>query len=170
MHHIHSHIHWCKCSTHFDELNPARCCHFSDLCERPLLPTGRSRLREVDRSEDSSYKHQAPSILQSLAKYWSICQTNQKNEGRKEGNVLFNNVLNTFYLQLYGIRHMVKDHSDSEKGNLLLPHRVLLYAPSHRQNSTYHSLCYTRRGALAGMRNSSMGPPHERSIRRPIAP
>ena len=34
---------------------------------------------------------------------------------RKEGNVLFNDTLNTFYLQLYGIRHMVKDHSDSEK-------------------------------------------------------
>ena len=48
--------------------------------------------------------------------------------------------------------------------------RVLLYAPSHRQDNTYHSLCYTSRGALAGMRNSSMGPPHEGSIRRPIAP
>ena len=45
--------------------------------------------------------------------------------GRKEGNVLFNDALNTFYLWLYGIRHMVKDHSDSEKGNMLLPHRLL---------------------------------------------
>ena len=43
----------------------------------------------------------------------------------KEGNVLFNDTLNTFYLWLYGVRHMVKDHSDSEKGNLLLPHRLL---------------------------------------------
>ena len=66
----------------------------------------------------------------------------------------------------------VKDHSDSEKGNPLPPHRlllsinskVLLYALSHRQDSTYHSLCYTSRGALAGMKNSSMGPPHEGSI------
>ena len=48
--------------------------------------------------------------------------------------------------------------------------RVLLYAPSHRQDSTYHSLCYTSRGALAGMGNSLMGSPHEGSIRRPIAP
>ena len=48
--------------------------------------------------------------------------------------------------------------------------RVLLYAPSHRQDSTYHDLCYTSRGALAGTRNSSMGPAHEGSIRRPIAP
>ena len=30
-----------------------------------------------------------------------------------------------FILQLYGIRHMVKDHSDSEKGNPLPPHRLL---------------------------------------------
>ena len=35
--------------------------------------------------------------------------------------------------------------------------RVLLYAPSHRQESTHHGLCYTSRGALAGTRNSSMG-------------
>ena len=31
--------------------------------------------------------------------------------------------------------------------------RVLLYAPSHRQDNTYHGLCYTSRGALAGTRN-----------------
>ena len=43
----------------------------------------------------------------------------------KEGNVLFNDALNTFYLLLYGVGHMVKDHSDSEKGNLLLPHELL---------------------------------------------
>ena len=47
--------------------------------------------------------------------------------------------------------------------------RVLLYAPSQTGN-TYHSLCYTSRGALAGTRNSSIGPPHEGSIRRPTAP
>ena len=35
--------------------------------------------------------------------------------GRKEGNVLFNDALNTFYLRLYGVRHMVKDHSDSKR-------------------------------------------------------
>ena len=93
---------------------------------------------------------------------WYICQILCK-----EGDVLFNDTLNTFYLQLYSIRHMVKDHSDSKRGNLLPPHRllipiaarVLLYVLSHRQDNTYHILCYTRWGALAGMRNSSMGPP-----------
>ena len=44
---------------------------------------------------------------------------------RKEGNVLFNDALNTFDLRLYGLRHMVKDHSDSEKGNPLPPHGLL---------------------------------------------
>ena len=44
----------------------------------------------------------------------------------RERNVLFNDALNTFYLRLYGVRHMVKDNSDSEKGNPLPPHRLLL--------------------------------------------
>ena len=33
----------------------------------------------------------------------------------RERNVLFNDALNTFYLRLCGVRHMVKDHSDSER-------------------------------------------------------
>ena len=49
---------------------------------------------------------------------------------RKEGNVLFNDALTHFYLLLYGVRHMVKDHSDSEIGNPLLPH-VLLFPISN---------------------------------------
>ena len=44
------------------------------------------------------------------------------------------------------------------------------YRLTARQDNTYHDLCYTSRGALAGTRNSSMGPSHEGSIRRPIAP
>ena len=69
---------------------------------------------------------------------------------------------NRFPLSLPGARHMVKDHSDSERGNMGHPFqlaaRVLLYASFHRQdNST--AFCYTSCAALAGMRNSSMGPP-----------
>ena len=85
----------------------------------------------------------------------------------KEGNVLFNDTLNTFDLRLHGITHIVKDHSDSKREtrcchmgySFRLAARVLLYASSHRQDNTYHGLCYTSRGALAGTRNSSMGPP-----------
>ena len=54
---------------------------------------------------------------------------------------------------------MVKDDSDKEETCLhymgysfLLAASVLLYAPIHRQNNTYHGLCYTSSGALAGMR------------------
>ena len=55
--------------------------------------------------------------------------------------------------------------------SLQLAARVLLHASSHRQeDNTYHSLCYTSWRALAGTRNSYMGPLHEGSIRRPIAP
>ena len=62
---------------------------------------------------------------------------------------------------------MVEERSDSERGNLLchigyffrLAARVLLYASSHRQNNTYHGLCYTSCWALGGISNSSMGPP-----------
>ena len=46
-------------------------------------------------------------------------------EGRKEGNVLFNDALKIFYLRLYGVGHMVKDHTDCERGNPMLPHGLL---------------------------------------------
>ena len=50
---------------------------------------------------------------------WKNCFANDQRgnvrfalqEGKKEANVLFNDALNTFYLRLYGVRHMVKDHS-----------------------------------------------------------
>ena len=42
------------------------------------------------------------------------------------GNVLFNDAVNTFYLRLYGVGHMVKDHSDSESRNPLPPHGLLV--------------------------------------------
>ena len=82
-------------------------------------------------------------------------------ERRKEGNVLFNDALNTFYLRLYGVRHMLRTILIERKEtrcrhigySLRLAARVLLYAPSHRQGSTYHDLCYTSRGALVGKRS-----------------
>ena len=49
----------------------------------------------------------------------------QKKLSTRERNVLFNDALNTFHLRLYGVRHMVKDHSDRERGNSLPPHGLL---------------------------------------------
>ena len=90
-----------------------------------------------------------------------------KDAVRKEGHILFNDTLNTFYLRLYGVRYIISDHSERERGNPLSQHgllfpirsRGILYASIHRQDNNYHGLCYTSRGAQAGTKNSPMGPP-----------
>ena len=57
---------------------------------------------------------------------------------------------------------MVKDHSDSEKGNLLPPHGLLFLISSKGSficiipDRIAHT-SYTSSGVLAGTRNSSMG-------------
>ena len=79
----------------------------------------------------------------------------------------FNDALNTFiygymasHIWLRTILIVRKETRCRHIGySYRLTARVLLYAPSHRQDNTYHSLCYTSHGALAGMRNSSTGPP-----------
>ena len=83
---------------------------------------------------------------------WQMSTYSYLTCGRREGgNILFNDTLNTFYLRIYGVRHMVEEtrcrHIDY---SFWLAGMVLLYASSHRQDNTYHSLCYTSRGALAG--------------------
>ena len=42
--------------------------------------------------------------------------------------------------------------------------RVLLYAPSHRQDSTYHGLCYTSHGALAQWEQGTKWKPFKNKI------
>ena len=60
----------------------------------------------------------------SITKHlWDILDRRVRQ--RKEGNVVFNDALNTFYLRLYGVRHMVKNHSDSERENPLPPYGLL---------------------------------------------
>ena len=80
-----------------------------------------------------------------------------------EGNVLFNDTFNTFYLWLYSIGHMAKNHSDNDRGNqlpllhglfLLISSKGPFYMHCPAQDITY-SFCYTSCGAMAGMRNSS---------------
>ena len=61
---------------------------------------------------------------------------------------LFNDALNTFYLRLHGVA--------TSWVIIRLAAQDILYAPSHRQDNTYHGLYYTSRGALAGTRNSTM--------------
>ena len=74
------------------------------------------------------------------------------NKEEKEGNGLFNDALNTFYLRLYAFRHMIEDHSDSERKENRCRHigysfrltaRVLLYAPSHIYDSHFSQCSMT---------------------------
>ena len=87
-----------------------------------------------------------------------------EQRGRNPSAVQFNPFRASCYLGLYGVRHVVKDQSDSERGNLLPPNELLFPISSKGsficiQDNTYHGLCYTSRVALAGTRNRSMGPP-----------
>ena len=59
----------------------------------------------LERWSSESFRQQTNNVAQ-----W--CKVTMNQEGRKEGSVLFNDALNTFYLRLYGVRLMVKDHSD----------------------------------------------------------
>ena len=59
----------------------------------------------------------------------------------QEGKVLFNDALNTFYLQLYVVGHMVNDHSDSERGNPLPPHGLLY--PNNSKGSFIYTIAQT---------------------------
>ena len=91
----------------------------------------------------------------------------------QEGNVLFNDELNTFYLWLYGVRHMVKDHSDSERGNPLTPHGLLFSI--NRRGSFICTIPQTGYHVTPVMehwleRDIAQWVHHEGLIRRPIAP
>ena len=94
----------------------------------------------------------------------------------KEGNVSFNNTRNAFYLRLCGVRHMVKDHSDSERGNLLL-HRLLFPISSKGSficiipDRITHTMAFVTPVVEHWLeREIAQWVHHERSIRRPIAP
>ena len=176
------------------------------LCSRIVSPwirswlwkwaAARSLLQGTWRSQWWRHRLNISPLPLSRGIEWScFCPVSGTGIGRKEGNVLFNDALNTFYLRLYmeGSKEMfyLTTHSthfiygymasDIWLRTILIAReetrcchigysfrlaaRVLLYAPTQRQDSTYHSLCYTSREALAGMKNSSMGSPHKGSIR-----
>ena len=73
---------------------------------------------------------------------------------RKEGNVLFNDALNTFYLRLYGVIHTVKDDLDSERGNPLPPLNGLLFSIRSGQvrseclTCTFRASCCSTRSSI----------------------
>ena len=106
------------------------------------------------------------------AQWW--CQTDVQSEFNSlqrdsfflikiflERHVLFNDALNTFHLQVYGVRHMVKNHSYSKRENLLLPNG-LLFQISSKTSFIYIILqtgIHIPWPLLQQLCNSSMGPP-----------
>ena len=72
-------------------------------------------LPHLNKKECCTHFHSYKYLFDTTTAHW-------KEEGRK---YLIYDTLNTFYLWLYYIRHMVKDHSGSKRGNLLPPHGLL---------------------------------------------
>ena len=91
-----------------------------------------------------------------LCKHTAICMVSGTLEGRKD--MFYLTTHSTHFIYGCMASDMVKYHTNSKRGNPLSPHellfrltaRVLLYAPSHRQDNTYRGLCYNSGGALAG--------------------
>ena len=81
-----------------------------------------------------------------------------------------------FVLRLYGVRHMVKNHSDSERGNPLPPHGLLFPTSSkgymhHPKDRITHTTVFVTPVVEHWLeREIAQWVHHEGSIRRPIAP
>ena len=84
--------------------------------------------------------------------------------------------LNTFYLRLYGVRHMVKDHSDSERGNpmpLLFPisSKGWFFYMHHPTDRIIHTTAFVTPVVEHWLeREIAQWVHYEGSIRQPIAP
>ena len=116
-------------------------------------------------------------IKMAISVIWVSSFTFNNSDRRKEGNVLFNDALNTFYLRLYGVRHMVKDHSDSERENPLPPHGLLFPISSkgffymhHPTDRMAHTTAFVTPVVEHWLeREIAQWVHHGGSIRRPIA-
>ena len=93
----------------------------NSICRQSSMPTSIFMLLFMSGYWESVWTTMSCSFTTSVNRFTIVT----RRKYLKEGNILFNNALNTFYLRLYGVRHMVKDHSDSERRNPLPPHRLL---------------------------------------------
>ena len=105
----------------------------SDIWLRTILIVRKERERERERkmfyltthSTHFMYGYMASDIW--LRTILIVRKRERERERERERAVLFNDALNTFYVRLYGVRHMVKDHSDSEKER----EREMFYLTTH---------------------------------------
>ena len=93
----------------------------------------------------SSYKKNKYAQVVFVVLFWCVCVCVCVCVW-KEGLFYLTTHSTHFILRLYGVGHMVKDHSERVREETRcrhmgyssrLPARVLLYAPSYRQDSTY---------------------------------
>ena len=106
-------------------------------CEFVEVVSNRAVLLAVNSFKGSTCSYRLPAG--GAIQYSEYHQERSLTEQRKPGNVLFNDTLNTFYLRLYGVIHMVKDDSDCEGGNPLPPHGLLFPISSNGFFYMYHS-------------------------------
>ena len=91
---------------------PSACYRSRSNLYPPLTPSPLSPLPVPDRGTGNIIIKKK--INDHLANIVHVVRHINVIEGRKEGNVLFNDALNT-YLRLYGVGHMIKYHTDSER-------------------------------------------------------
>ena len=114
----------------------------------------------MEQQEDHIWKHE---------KFNKNNTHNSEKEGRKEMFYLTTHsthfVFTVIWRQTYGWAIQIgREETRCRHIDLSfwLAARALLYASSHIQDNTYHGLCYTSRGALAGTgsKNTFMKPHH----------
>ena len=102
--------------------------------------------RHVDVKDDRIISYHIQEDMSWFGIYIYICMyvcmydgvdvTDNGPNHSNEGNVLFNDGLNTFYLPLYTIGHMVKNHSNNERVNPLPPLLELLFSINSKGSFT----------------------------------
>ena len=91
-----------------------------------------------------------------MGKHTGQLPSQGETEKKKEENVLFNDAFNTFYLWLISIKHMVKDHSDSRRGNLL----VLLHG-HHPTERIIHTTAFVNQSQSTGWKEGETDSPSQ---------
>ena len=99
-------------------------CLWGGAYKIPLLLIGKSLLMWRQRVSSLAFRNKTfPSFLRNIIVDENVFLCVVK-EGRKEMFYLTTHSTH-FILRLYGVGHMVKDHSDSKRGNPLPPHGLL---------------------------------------------
>ena len=135
---------------------------------RPFCPSCSACRRTAD-IPGMAWRREAclpPHYFSHITKIFKVIKgtptlTRGKSRADLGDDFVFSLPLMVINYQAYG-----KDHSNSERGNLLPPLHGLLFPISRKgyfictipqnKDSTHHGLCYTSRGTLAGTKMSSM--------------